>query len=1470
MFAILRIVFLFYIILYSSTVQTFLTHQIAAYLSKKLNTEVSIGAVDISLFKSVYLDRIFVRDQKKDTLVYMDRLAIDINDISFSQRSAFISRVSLINPVVHLSLDSTLRMNYSFIISAFSGEEDTTTSVPWKIFIHGIKLENGSFTYRRFNVLPKEYGMNYNDLNIKQMNLDFEKIKLFEDSIHFYIGNMEAVEKCGMVLKHFSAGVAIDTNGVFFENALINTSSSRISAKKMDFRMKSIDDLADYFETRVKLDIDMNPSLIGAVDLSYFASDLKGLKEKVVFSGKIKGTVSDLRTKNMKIRYLDNTYIAGNLTMTGLPEIDETFMMMEFSELSTNASDLSRIPVPPFDQHNTLAVPSEINRMGKIFYKGQFTGFINDFVAYGDLRTNVGNMNTDISIKQNTETGYTNFKGHLITEKFDLGHMLGLKKTLGPISLSAKVDGKTIGKKLDAKIDGLVKDIVVNGYTFKNINVEGDVTESKFNGSFNVDDPNLKLGFLGKIDYSDKIPVFDFTADVSNAKLQNLHMNSNDSMASLSFLLSARITGDDLNNMFGKLELFSLNYISSKVRTNLGYTIVESIKNTEGLTDIKLSSEIMDAHLKGKIQFDKILSVFDDIVQQYASTVHLIPAVDIKTSLPDLNDNWNLSIAMKNMDPITDEFIPGFKIEKGTEFIASVNSKEHKLNIDISKGDISYQDFTFQKPELKVSTLDDKLFLSVTTKKIGLTSSVNMRNVNIDANIHSNKGIVDLSWNNPDTVVYKGELSLNFKLKEMLGQRLPSLLIEANPTMLVFSDIDWYLNDASAFISDSLVRINQMTINHNSEYIYLNGNISNNPLDTLYVISNQINLNNANLFLKDYDLELQGIMNGNAKLSGLLTNATLFANIVVDSLKINNEDLGNATFNSKWDNSSDNILITGNTKRGNIKTIDFTGKYVTDGTIDFDVTLDKMRLNLLQIFVDDAISDLRGIAGGQMRIFGKIDNPQMEGSVKVQKASFLVPYLQTRYNFTSDVEITPTSISMKDLDLYDMDGNKAILNGKIQHESFSNMKFNLSLNSDRFLFMNTTDKDNELFYGKAYASGVVSISGTPDIVNIDVNAKTEKNTKFYLPLSTGSEVTEQNFIRFINTEKDTINVEEPKIDLTGIQLNINLQATSDAEAQIIFDSKVGDVIRGKGNGNLRLVITPTGDFNMYGDYTIESGDYLFTLQNVINKRFEVEKGGTISWNGDPYMAILDITAAYKLKASLYDLMMDSAYKQRVPVECVLNMRNNLMQPDFQFAIKLNENDTKPNSVISSLSNEELNKQIISLLVLNRFVTPESYKGGAQVADSRNGNAVGVNSSELLSNQLTNWLSQISKDFDIGVNYRPGDEITHDEVELALSTQILNDRVSLNGNVGVGGNQSTQSNNLVGDFEVDVKINKSGKLMVKGFNRSNNDIINDTSPYTQGLGVFYREDFNSFNELLKRYWKGILGKKEEEKEISSNP
>jgi hypothetical protein len=328
---------------------------------------------------------------------------------------------------------------------------------------------------------------------------------------------------------------------------------------------------------------------------------------------------------------------------------------------------------------------------------------------------------------------------------------------------------------------------------------------------------------------------------------------------------------------------------------------------------------------------------------------------------------------------------------------------------------------------------------------------------------------------------------------------------------------------------------------------------------------------------------------------------------------------------------------------------------------------------------------------------------------------------------------------------------------------------------------------------------------------------------------------------------------------SDLQMKFNIEVTPEARVQLIYSSKIGDVIRSQGSGNMQVSIDNNNNISLFGEYTVEEGDYLFTLQNVINKKFEIQRGGTIQWNGDPMDATVNLNAIYRLKASLSELFASNTYEnkdfsQRLTVLCKIALSNSLNNPDIKFDIELPTAEDRIREQVRQYisSDEDMNKQILSLLVLGKFYTPEYLRG---TYTATNNNLVGSTASELLSNQFSNWLSQINNDFDIGVNYRPGNQITNDEVELALSTQLFNDRVSINGNIGnnssLKANTNSNSNSFVGDADVNVKITNNGKIQLKAYNHANNNLIYETSPYTQGVGLSYREDFNDFNELWRK-------------------
>jgi len=322
---------------------------------------------------------------------------------------------------------------------------------------------------------------------------------------------------------------------------------------------------------------------------------------------------------------------------------------------------------------------------------------------------------------------------------------------------------------------------------------------------------------------------------------------------------------------------------------------------------------------------------------------------------------------------------------------------------------------------------------------------------------------------------------------------------------------------------------------------------------------------------------------------------------------------------------------------------------------------------------------------------------------------------------------------------------------------------------------------------------------------------------------------------------------------------MNLTTTSEAKIQLLFNAAIGDAINGQGTGNLRFIYDKEGDFYIYGDYVIEKGDYMFVLQNVINRKFKIENGGTLTWNGDIYSAIVDLNAVYSLKTSVSDLLTSTGQgdnSRRIPVECRINLSKKLFNPTVKFDIAFPTADERTKDELQQFlsTQDDINRQMLSLMVMGQFFTPEYMRGRqGQDIQSNSTNLVGATTSDILSNQLSNWLSQISNDFDIGFKYRPSDQLNTNQMEVALSTQIFDNRVTINGNIGNNSRLQTNTTNpVVGEVEVYVKLTKSGKLQLKAYNRANDDLIYDTSLYKQGVGLTFKEEFDSLSDLFHFY------------------
>jgi len=1457
-----KILLMVFIIFKSPPVQTLISRYIAHKIADKLNTRIEIGSVDFSVFKTIVLHDVYIEDQQKDTLFYIKHLKVNIEAFDLSHKVIKAKDVELQQPQCFLKLNDKGILNLQFILTALRGDTtDTTPTKPFNFYIKQLAVLNGKFSFD--NVTEpylKQKFVDFDHLKITRLNLKINQIAVLNDSIVFNIRSIAFNEQSGLCLRRLNTRGYISQSGIHLKNLYLETNYSLVRAAYFKLRTKKLDDFND-FENHVKFDVSFYSSKIGSEDIAFFANDLHGFKQYVVVSGKVKGPLSSLKTKDFIIKYKKNTFIKGNYEISGLPDIDNTFMILKFEYLKTKSIDFADLQLPPFDGTHKLLLPEILNNIGAISYKGELSGFINDFVAYGKLQTDLGEIVSDATIHYDTLKKTTVLKGNVAFNDFFIGKVIGASSLIKNVTMKGSTQAQFTQKGFNAKVEANFSALNFNNYTYKDIDVNGTINESMFDGSLKLRDPNIYVDFLCKIDYSAKEPIFNFMADVKKAKLNELNFLPKDSSIELSFLLDSKLVGSNIDNANGQVDFYQLSY-----KHNQLYTFVNNlqiaINQNEQQKELQIKSDILDLSLNGAFKFEQLPYYLQMMINSYMPSMQWVQIP--KTFKPDNKFNINATLNLKRYADILKDYLPWLYLSDQSKadilWMAQDDIKIKVLSDSVNVSGLGILGFNLQ-----VAKENNRLNTELQTSKLFLSKEIVFAAPQLKIYTFNNENELYINWNRNDSLFGDGEISAIANVN--LNNHKSYINLVFNPSRFNFNQQEFYINDGLVDIADSIIHINQAIINQGEQYFIIDGDIGNSLSDSLHININQFQLSYINPFIRSTGLNLEGITNGDIFIKRTLKNPILISNFKINQFKLNHEEIGDLNIAGEWNDEKQMLYYKAHAYRGNINTLNVKGQYDKNGQLDADIQFQKWRLNVIEPFISSFATDVKGTLSGDVHLTGTFEKPQLYGKLRLTKTAFLISYLNTRYNFTGDVEIKPNAFMVQGIDLYDEEGNIAKLSGNITHHYFRSIKIDLLVNTERFLFLNTRYTDNNLFYGAVYTSGLVNILGDLEHIAINANVQTQKGTKFNLNLESGSELSQQNFIHFVNTKtKDETKLSmnpNNTINNSGLSLSFNIQATPEANFQLIFDSKVGDIIKTQGTGNIQLELKPNGDFYIFGDYIISQGDYLFTLQNVINKKFEVKPGSIVSFSGDPLNADLDIKAIYKLRTSLYELMMDSTYKARVPVECELSLTHKLLNPSFHFAINVPNSDSRVEGVLGALSDEEINKQVISLLVLNRFVTPESYKSGIKTVEYSNTNAVGVNSSELLTNQLNHWLSQISKSVNLGVNYRPGDVISNEELELALNTQILNDRVTINTNLGVSNSSQTESSRLIGDFDVELKVNKSGKLRAKGFNRTNTNILKDTSPYTQGVGIFYREEFDSWNDVFKNYWNAVFSRRKEE-------
>lgn len=1442
-----------------------LANKVTSIISENLEAKFSVQGVEFQFFNKIQLTDAYVEDQQGDTLLFAPKVTGTIRWFNRKERIVEIGRLTLSQPTFRLKTDSSRIVNLKFITESLKNKRDTTRN-PFKIIIHNFDYVDGHFSYQKYFKRSNKGGINFTDIDLNHLNIAVKHFYTKTNTAFFQVKKMNFKEKSGFIMKDFNSKLEISRNHMFFRNNEIITSGSSIFAQHVDLEFNNFKEFRN-FANNIKLNIQLEESDINTPDLAFFVHRMGVIEQKIKLSGNIRGKVSNIHGRKIELNVGSGSNLSGKFDISGLPNLEETFWFIDLNNMYLYPDDLMQINIPGTDEK--IHLHESLVRLGYFKYEGVFTGFYNDFVSYGKIETELGKSLTDIAIMPDTAKAIR-FEGRIEMQDFKLGRLTNLDEMIGKLNMNVKIDGTIFeDNSFNSQMEGIIENIEINNYEYRNVQLNGVFEEKSFDGSVSINDPNIRLDFLGLLDFTSEVPEFDFTLNVPFSRLHYLNLMPDDSTAELSLLITANFLGNNLDNINGTIKLLNSRY-KSQGRELEAYDFTLTANNHPDSSWIILKTDYLDAQLTGQYEFNKLIPSFKYLQANFLPSTF--------KSFPDTNgihqNNFQFEATLKNVDKLSDFFFPTYNIAPGAKISGWFHPSRNQILLE-GEADYFYSGKTiFDYPRFILATKGmTDLSFAFTCEDLYLTNQIEFSDFNLVSDFRNDSVFFGLNWFKQDSLLYEGNIDIqsNFSRNRVDNTLQTKITIPA--TKLIHKNIAWHINENVIRLDSNSVHFNEFIIKSDQKYLKVNGTISDNPLDTLLLQTRNLELNTLSLL--NNKISFTGIVNGDARLSGLYAQPMFLSHLQFEDLHINHVPLGTGTFISEWDPEKKSVHLLAVTKNGNQEQIHAEGDLnITGNTIDLEITTDKLRIKIFQPFLKNILSDLNGLATGNLSFYGDLKKPKLTGKIELQKVSTKIDYLNTRYSFTDQVEIENNQFIFKDIEIFDTLGNQAVLNGSITAENFKDLWFDLQIEPDKLLLLNLEEWQNDIFYGIAYISGTTSIYGSPDKLTMDIVAKTENNTNFFLPLNRGKVIEDMNFVSFSLEEKEKNHIEERKQKYrskkdrkSNLEMNINLETTPEAEAVVLFDPAAGGSLVVRGTGGLRMNFNTSGKFDIFGEYMIDKGTYNFSLSHVINKKFEVKQGSKITWTGNPTDATLDVIAIYKTRTSLYNLFYDDAYQRRIPVDCEIHLYGKLESPDINFNISLPtaDEDTKTRLENSINTEEDLNKQFLSLLIINSFLPDPSYAppGSSPIQSS----AVQVTTAELLSNQLSNWVSQISNDFDIGFHYRPGDEVSSQEIEVALSTQILNDRVLINSSIDMGKKQNqnvNSSNDIVGDVSIEVKIDKKGKFRVKAFTRPNDKMIYESTPYTSGIGVFFREEFNSFGKLIEGYWYKLFKPKGEKK------
>ncbi len=1443
------------------------------FSSPKKKTDTSKNIVKLDL-KTVDFNR--VKIWKKDewsgqnTLISFDKLnfTTDVFDTK--------NKIIKLNTIV---LDHPLYAEYNYtgskpeaIIATVANTVKPAAGLQWNtddwlINIKNIFVRNGGLALEsETNTQPYNNMFDGGHIVFSSLNATFKNVQFAKDTLTANV-DIAAKDRSGFEIKKLSTAYKFTPEEMEFKDLDLTTNRSHIKNYYV-MRYKNFTADMSNFTTAVTLQANFNGSEVSSDDIAFFAPELKAWKRTFYLTGSAGGTINNLSGRKMQISTGNNNF-DGDFSLNGLMDGSNLFINLKANELRTNFTELGSI-IPSLKK---ISSPN-LNALGNINFSGSYTGFISNFVAFGTLKTSLGTLVTDLHMQFPANSAAV-YSGKVATNNFQLGRFIS-DDNIGNISFNGKISGKGFSPKNAAvTVDGTIRQIEFNRYNYQHIIANGNFKNRLFKGDISINDPNVKInGLAGTIDFTSKEPVFNFDADVAKLNLRNLNLIK-DSL-SLTGKFNLNFSGNNIDNFLGTAKISNATLMNKNQKLSFEYlNIISAFK--DGRKYLSVQSNQLDAGITGNFKILELPEAFQLLLNRY------YPAYINKLRRNVHAQDFSFDIKTKNISDYISLFSKKIKGFDNSTLAGNLNLSTNTLNVKANVAGFNYGDINFKDVSLTGTGTFDSLNLAVNVEDVIINDSLHFPGTHLL--IKANNDVSDISIKtSASQTLTEADLSLRL-------QTLPDgFKLNFNPSSFVINDKRWTLEKGGELdLSKKLFTASQVKfVQGEQEFIISTVPSAENNGNEVLVDLKKINVGDYIPYVLKSP-RFEGFMTGQVKIEDPFGALSVAFVTQIDKFRFENDSIGVLKTSGSYSSATGEIVANANSNNELYNFIaDFTFKTKDSSTNQLNGTLnlDKSNIHFLQKYLSSIFTEIEGNATGQLNILGRGKDPKITGSVALNDASLSVNYTRCKYFFANNsiLKFNKDEIDFGTLKLRDTLNNTATVSGKIDHTFFDNFYFNdLHFKTDRrngnpgkFVLLNTTPKDNNEFYGHVIGDAEMLLSGPISDMRMNITGQPTDSSHIYLPTGDVAETGKLNYIEFIKFGREMTTNSSAREE-TNIKVNMEITATPFAQIDVILDETTGDIIKANGSGKLNITAGTKEPLTIRGRYDVEEGKYTFNFQTFLKTPFTLQSG-FIEWQGDPYLANLNIDAAYRAKQVDLSSIATSAgiSKTKGDVDVIFKLRGTLKEPrpDFELVFPFDNplrSDPIANQYIKTRyesDKNELNKQVTSLLLFNSISESQGL-----ITTNNTGNfvfrSVGQILSSTLSSSLSNWLQKLLKTDAVNLytNINTSDfnlqkSLTQKQLQnlgnFGFKTSFLKNRLLINFGGNVDYNTVAASNNsstnflFTPDVSFEYLISPAGGLRVVGFNRSDAD-IGDIAGVTRrnrtGILFSYRKDFNSFYELF---------------------